>query len=142
MRNVRFLLIFLSLCVLLLAACAHPREDMVRPQTAASVPATTADRLAVEQAVFAATDDDVAEKAAQLMLEQLAFDSGYALATWARGDAAGQALLHKEGEAWTVVAHGHGWMGVRGLTREGVPDEVARRLMDQIDPNWTSYETF
>ena len=48
----------------------------------------------------------------------------------------------KEDQAWTVLAHDKGWMGIKALSREGVPDEVARRLMDQIDPNWASYEVF
>lgn len=147
MRNARSLLtpLVLVCTALILAGCTSRSEDAVRPQTAvASAPsvATPLDRAAIEQVLAEATDDDVEEQAAKLMLEQLAVDSGYALTTWARGDSAGQALLRKEGSAWTVLAHDYGWMGVRALGREGVPDDVARRLLDQIDPNWPSYEEF
>jgi hypothetical protein len=145
MRNVRFLLIpVLFVCVLLLAGCVAQPQDVIRPQTAASAPAsaTPADRAAIERVLIGATNDDVAVLAAKLSLEQVALDSGYALATWSRGDAAGQALLRRQGDAWTVLAHDQGWMGIRGLSREGVPGPVARRLLDQIDPNWATYEQF
>lgn len=146
MRIVKSLLIaLLFVCAaLLFPSCTRHPQDASRPQTAASVPAvaTADDRAAIEQVLLGATDDDVTERVAKLKLEQVALDSGYALATWSRGDAAGQALLRKEDQAWTVLAHDKGWMGVKVLSRQGVPDEVARRLMDQIDPNWASYEVF
>lgn len=146
MRIAKSLLIaLLFVCAaLLFPSCTRHPQDSSRPLTAASVPAvaTAGDKAAIEQVLVGATDDDVAERVAKLKLEQLALDSGYALATWTRGDAAGQALLRKEGQAWAVLAHDKGWMGIKALSREGVPDEVARRLMDQIDPNWASYEVF
>lgn len=147
MRNARSLLTLLALvcAVLILAGCTSRSEDAVRPQTAAaSAPsvATPVDRAAIEQVLVQATNDDVEEQAAKLMLEQLAVDSDYALTTWARGDSAGQALLRKEGSTWTVLAHDYGWMGFGTLDRKGVPTDVARRLLDQIDPNWLSYEEF
>lgn len=145
MRNARSLLIALLLaCAALFLGCTRHPQDASRPQTAASVPAvaTPGDKAAIEQVLAGATNDDVVAKVAKLKLEQLAMDSGYALATWTRGDAAGQALLRKEDQVWTVLAHDKGWMGIKALSRKGVPDEVARRLMDQIDPNWVSYETF
>ena len=146
MRNAKSLLVPLLAAgaILLPAGCTRHPQDASRPQTAASAPsvATPGDKAAIEQVLLDVTRDDVAEQVAKLKLEQVALDSGYALATWTRGDAAGQALLRKDGQAWTVLAHDQGWMGIRGLSREGVPDPVARRLMDQIDPNWASYEQF
>jgi len=142
MRNAKSLLIPLLAAGALLvpAGCTRHPQDASRPQTAASAPstATPGDKAAIEQVLVGTMSGEPA----RLSLEQIALDSGYALATWTRGDAAGQALLRKEGQAWTVLAQDQGWMGIRGLSREGVPDQVARRLMDQIDPNWASYEQF
>lgn len=146
MRNVKSLLVplLLACAALLLAGCARHPQDASRPQMAASAQTVAApgDKAAIEQVLAGVLNEDVAEQVAKLKLEQVALDSGYALATWTRGDAAGQALLRKEGPGWTVLAQDQGWMGIRGLSREGVPDQVARRLMDQIDPNWASYEQF
>jgi hypothetical protein len=33
-------------------------------------------------------------------------------------------------------------MGLQGLGKENVPAETAQRLLDEIDSNWPSYETF
>jgi hypothetical protein len=137
MRNAFLLILVVSVSLLLTGCIAQP-QDVTRPQTAASAPAP-ADRAAIEQSLLRVTDGELAGQAAKLSLEQIAVDTGWALATWSRGDAAGQALLRREGGAWTVLAHERGWMGVRGLSREGVPDPVARRLLDQIDPNWATY---
>ena len=141
MRNTFLLIVSVSL---LLTGCIAQPQDVTRPQTAASAPApaTPADRTAIAQSLTRVTDGELARQAAELSLEQVAVDSGWALATWSRGDAAGQALLRREGGAWTVLAHDRGWMGVRRLSREGVPSPVAQRLLDQIDPNWATYEQF
>jgi hypothetical protein len=80
-------------------------------------------------------------------LEQIALDSVYALATWTRGntgtgDTGGQALLRWEEGSWKVLINEPGWLGARRLAQEGVPDVVCKSLLDQIDPNWPSYEKF
>jgi hypothetical protein len=145
MKQARFLLISILALILLLSAsgCARQQEPAPLPKAVASPP-TPVEKTAIQQALLNATDDDVPVKAAGIKLEQLAVDSGYALTTWTRGEAGGQALLHKEEGSWTVVMHGsgNGWLGLRGLGRAGVPAETSKRLLDQIDPNWPSYERF
>ena len=70
------------------------------------------------------------------------------LATWTRGktgntgETGGQALLRWEEGSWKVLINEPGWLGLRRLMKEGVPDVVCRSLLEQIDPNWASYETF
>jgi hypothetical protein len=146
MKHARFLLISVLTLILLLsvAGCArHQQEPTALPRAVASAPAP-AEKTAIQQALRIATDDDVQSTTANLKLEQLAVDSGYALTSWTRGEAGGQALLRKEEGSWKVVMHGNGngWLGLRGLGRAGVPAETSRRLLDQIDPNWPSYESF
>ncbi len=50
-------------------------------------------------------------------------------------------MLRKENGAWQVVECSDGWLGLRGVCRSQVPTDVAQRLLDQIDPQWRSYET-
>src|SRR5688572_19660537 len=125
--------VFLFIVVFFVTGCAQ------RVQTVASAPEppTPVQKAAIQQALLHTT-----ESAAQLRLEQLALDSGYALTTWTRGEMGGQALLQWESGSWHVLAQESGWLGVRALGREGVPDVIAKSLLDQLDPNWPSYERF
>lgn len=143
MNKARSILVplFLFIIVFFMAGCAQ------RVQTVASAPSppTPVEKAAIQQALLHATAEGAEEakgSAAQVKLEQLALDSGYALTTWTRGEQGGQAVLQWESGSWHVLAHESGWMGVHGLVDEGVPDQIARSLLDQIDPNWPSYERF
>lgn len=78
---------------------------------------------------------------ADVYLAQISIDSEYALATWTHEGQGGQAVLQKQGGAWRVLKCSPGWLGLRGMGRENVPAEVAKRLLDEIDSNWPSYET-
>jgi hypothetical protein len=75
-------------------------------------------------------------------LSQVAIDSGYALVTWAHEGRGGQAVLRNEAGTWKVLEYSPGWLGLKGVSKENVPVEVAKRLLDGIDPNWPSYETY
>jgi hypothetical protein len=75
-----------------------------------------------------------------LQVAQIGIDSGYALVTWMHEERGGQAVLRKAAGQWQVLECGSGWLGVRGVFRQRVPDDVAKRLLDQVDPNWASYE--
>jgi hypothetical protein len=126
-------LIFLSL-----AGCTQSARtaDMINP-----VPPSALHKAAIQQALLHDMDDGngVPEP---VKLEQIALDSVYALATWTRGETGGQALLRWEEGSWKVLINEAGWLGLRRLMKEGVPDVVCRSLLEQIDPNWASYETF
>jgi hypothetical protein len=95
---------------------------------------------AIQQALLQATSDGAANNPAPVNLEQIALAGEYALATWTRGDDGGQALLRWEEGSWNVLIHEKGWLGLRRLTQMGVPGPISKSLLDQIDPNWPSYE--
>ncbi len=130
--------ILASLAALCLAGCTQSARtaDMINP-----VPPSALHKAAIQQALLHDMYDGngVPEP---VKLEQIALDSVYALATWTRGETGGQALLRWEEGSWKVLINEPGWLGVRRLVAEGVPDVVCKSLLDQIDPNWPSYEQF
>ena len=130
--------VLVSLAVLCLAGCTQSARtaDMINP-----VPPSALHKAAIQQALLHDTYDGTGEPE-PVKLEQIALDSTYALATWTRGETGGQALLRWEEGSWKVLINEPGWLGVRRLVAEGVPDVVCRSLLDQIDPNWPSYEQF
>ncbi|HWN41112.1 MAG TPA: hypothetical protein VNW71_02765 [Thermoanaerobaculia bacterium] len=127
-----------ALLVLCLAGCTQGARtvDMINP-----VPPSALHKAAIQQALLHDTYDGTGEPE-PIKLEQIALDSVYALATWTRGETGGQALLRWEEGSWKVLINEPGWLGIRRLVQEGVPDVVCRSLLDQIDPNWPSYEQF
>lgn len=132
---------------LLLAGC---NPSVRTADTASPVAPNDLYRAAIQQALL----HDMQEGEGNpepIKLEQIALDSVYALATWTRGntgdtgdagDTGGQALLRWEEGSWKVLINEPGWLGLRRLLREGVPEVVCKSLLDQIDPNWPSYEVF
>ena len=133
--------VFGCLLLLSLAACnpSVRTADMASP-----VPPSALHKAAIQQALLHDTQEDEGQPE-PIKLEQIALDSVYALATWTRGntgDTGGQALLRWEEGSWKVLINEPGWLGLRRLLKEGVPDVVCRSLLEQIDPNWASYETF
>lgn len=139
MDKPRSILVSVTLIALLsLAGCTQS------PQTADTLPPeppNPVQRAAIQQALLQATDDGAGDPA-PVNLEQIALAGEYALATWTRGDAGGQALLRWEDGSWKVLVQEAGWLGLRRLIQLGVPDRIAKSLLDQIDPNWPSYEVF
>ena len=130
-----------SLVFLCLAGCSQSARtaDMINP-----VPPSALHKSAIQQALLHDTYEGNGTPE-PIKLEQIALDSVYALATWTRGntgDTGGQALLRWEEGSWKVLINEPGWLGIRRLVQEGVPDVVCRSLLDQIDPNWPSYEQF
>lgn len=130
-----------SFLFLSLAGCTQSARtaDMINP-----VPPSALHKAAIQQALLHDTYEGTGEPE-PIKLEQIALDSVYALATWTRGntgDTGGQALLRWEEGSWKVLINEPGWLGLRRLMKEGVPDVVCRSLLDQIDPNWPSYEQF
>lgn len=137
MDKARSILIPVILIALIfLAGCTQ------RPHTADTLPPeppNPVQRAAIQQALLQATYDG-APNPAPVNLEQIALDADYALATWTRGDTGGQALLRWEDGSWKVLVQEAGWLGLRRLSQLGVPGHVSKSLLDQIDPNWPSYE--
>lgn len=112
---------------------------------AVSIPAPTTDSFAEREAIRQSLRDFTAgvrgaDGAADLRIVQVGIDSDYALTTWLRGENGGQAVLRKEEGTWKVVDRRPGWYGLKGLRQVKVPAEVAKRLLDELDPNWVSYE--
>ncbi|MEA2559797.1 MAG: hypothetical protein QOH06_1301 [Acidobacteriota bacterium] len=130
--------VLVSLAALGLAGCTQSARtaDMINP-----VPPSALHKAAIQQALLHDTYEGTGVPE-PIKLEQIALDSVYALATWTRGETGGQALLRWEEGSWKVLINEPGWLGLRRLSQEGVPDVVCRSLLEQIDPNWASYETF
>lgn len=130
--------ILVPFLLLTLAGCTQSsqRFDTLPPE-----PPSALQKAAIQQALLQDTSDDTSNPT-PVKLEQIALDSDYALVTWTRGETGGQALLRWEEGSWKVLVNEAGWLGLRRLSRAGVPDLVARSLLEQIDPNWPSYERF
>ena len=131
-----------SVLVLLSLAACNP--SVRTADTASPVAPSDLHRSAIQQALLHDTHEGEGNPE-PVKLEQIALDSVYALATWTRGntgDTGGQALLRWEEGSWKVLINEPGWLGLRRLLREGVPEVVCKSLLDQIDPNWPSYEVF
>jgi hypothetical protein len=127
-----------------LGACAGEKPTPADGATAAAM--TPADLVAEQGAVKAAlhgyVDRDRPTDSNEMEVAQIAIDSGWALVTWMHGEEGGQAVLRQQAGRWHVVECGPGWLGLQGVCREQVPGEVAKRLLDQIEPNWPQYETY
>ena len=126
----------ITLLTLSFAACRAPEPPVDNTAMSAQEEAP-AIRLALHDFI----DRTPGVKPIDLEVAQVGVDSGYALVTWMHEEAAGQAVLRKQNGAWTVVDCEAGWMGLRGVCAEKVPEAVAQRLLDQVDPRWGSYET-
>jgi hypothetical protein len=122
---------------LVLFACKAPAP----PPLDTSPMSAQTEAPAIRQALHAYLDHNAVGRAIDLEVAQVGVDSGYALVTWAHEKQAGQAVLRKADGVWTVLECSDGWLGLRGICREQVPAEVAKRLLDQVDPKWGSYET-
>ncbi|HWM92159.1 MAG TPA: hypothetical protein VN493_15450 [Thermoanaerobaculia bacterium] len=135
MRRTRSIL-SLFIALISVAGCTQSPHtaDTLPPE-----PPNPLQRAAIQQALLQATAEGSTDPT-PVSLEQIALDSEYALATWTRGEQGGQALLRWEDGSWKVLVHEAGWLGLRRLTRLGVPGQVSKSLLDQIDPNWPSYE--
>ncbi|HSN89447.1 MAG TPA: hypothetical protein VL025_21970, partial [Thermoanaerobaculia bacterium] len=132
--------------LVLILSCAR-QEIPALPEdrtAAASAPVDRkTDEEAVRKALHAYLDQNGAPSKAEVELAQISIVDDYALVTWTHGEDGGQALLHREGGLfWKPMNCGPGWMGLRGICAEDVPVEVAKKLLDGIDPNWVSYEKF
>jgi hypothetical protein len=125
-----------TLLTLSLAACKAPPPPVDKTATN---PVT--EGPAVRQALHDYLDRNPSAKPIDLEVAQVGVDSGYALVTWMHDKEAGQAVLRKQNGVWMVVDCEAGWLGLRGVCKEQVPEDVAQRLLDQIDPKWGSYET-
>lgn len=124
-----------ALAALGLAACVRQTPPM---STTPIEPA--AEATAIRRALHNHVERSPDVAPIDLQVAQIGIDSGYALVTWMHEERGGQAVLRKEAGQWQVLECGSGWLGVRGMFRQRVPDGVAKRLLDQVDPNWASYE--
>lgn len=140
-------LVLVSLSCLWLVACDRQEVSPIvdRALGASAAPAgRTAEEAAIGQALhryLKATGQGSAQEQ-NVDLAQVSIDSGYALVTWEHGRQGGQAVLQHQAGAWTVLDCGPGWLGIHRMGKDHVPAEVAKRLLDEMDPNWPSYESF
>ena len=126
----------MALLALGLAGCKAPP-----PAVDAAPMSVDVEGPAIRQALHEFVDRTPGAKPLDLEVAQVGVDSGYALVTWMHEKEAGQAVLRKQNGTWQVLECDAGWLGLRGICKEQVPEKVAQRLLDQIDPKWGSYET-
>lgn len=126
------------------AGCVRREAPKAAAQEPAPVSAAPAERAAEEAAIRYAlhqyVDSNEPSVQPDIDLAQISINSGYALVSWMHGEEGGQAVLRKRDGTWTVLECGQGWLGLRGVCHEKVPVEVAKQLLDELDPNWVSYE--
>ncbi len=111
----------------------HPDQAVIarQPQVVAT---NAADSKAIGQAALKYLNSRGIKPDAALA--EVAQVNGYALVGWTRAEMAGNTLLKRNGNRWTVVTSGGGSLGVQGLVEADVPKQTAEKLMDQYDPNW------
>jgi hypothetical protein len=126
----------MTLLALGLAGCKAPP-----PAADVAAMSVEVEGPAIRQALHDFVDRTPGGKPLDLEVAQVGVDSGYALVTWMHDKEAGQAVLRKQNGAWQVLECDAGWLGLRGVCKEQVPEKVAQRLLDQVDPKWGSYET-
>lgn len=111
----------------------HPDQTVMarQPQVVAT---NAADSKAIGQAALKHLNSRGIKPNAAIA--EVAQANGYALVGWTRGEMAGNTLLKRNENGWTVVTSGGGYLGVQGLVEAGVSKQTAEKLMDQYDPNW------
>jgi hypothetical protein len=151
MRRNALQLVFTALAVALLAGlwlASGNRQETAGATAETTVNAARMDRTvetsAIRQALHRYVEEhgQAATPEADVDLAQVSIDADYALVIWTHEGDGGHAVLQQQAGVWNVKESGPGWLGFRGVCKEGVPDVVAKRLLDAIDPNWPSYETF
>ena len=139
------LLVLASIPCLWLAGCARQEPSTAVAAAVRIAPAErsadkAAIRLALHRHLEAASQGSAEEQ--NVNLSQVSINADYALVTWEHERKGGQAVLHRQAGAWTVLDYGAGWLGLHRICQHRVPAAVAKRLLDEIDPNWPSYETY
>jgi hypothetical protein len=101
----------------------------------ASVKATAKKKVAIDAAVAKATIAQLLSKVdktpEQPIIRRTSVEGNYAIATWTWGEAGGQALLTKKQGRWQVLVSGGGAVDVATLKEKGVPEKIARILMQK-----------
>jgi hypothetical protein len=67
----------------------------------------------------------------QPTIRRTTVEGTYAIATWQWGEAGGQSILIQQGKRWKVVSSGGGAVNLETLKQKGVPDKIAKRLMQK-----------
>jgi hypothetical protein len=92
----------------------------------------------VEEVALAHLNSD--KTALEAMVNRKAMVDRFVLMGWNRGEMGGTILLEKKEKTWKVLSAGGGWIGLRGITAQGVSRRTAEQLLTQYDSNWRSYE--
>jgi hypothetical protein len=67
----------------------------------------------------------------QITVRRTAVDGQYAVATWQWGEAGGQSILIQQDNRWKVLASGGGAVSLEILKQQGIPANIAARLMQK-----------
>lgn len=73
-----------------------------------------------------------------LKISHMAVVREYALLSWVCGEGGGESLFHYQPNSWQPVTSDGGAYESRDLIEEGVPENVAIQLVQQLQAQWPS----
>lgn len=86
---------------------------------------------AIAKATIAQLLAKVGKTPQQPVVKRTTVAGNYAIATWTWGEAGGQSILTKKQGRWQVLSSGGGAVDVATLKGAGVPEQIARTLMQK-----------
>ncbi len=100
-----------------------------------SVKAAPKKKMAIDAAVAKATIAQLLSKIdktpEQPTIKRTSVEGNYAIATWTWGEAGGQTILARKQGRWQVLIAGGGAVDFTTLKEKGVPEKIARILMQK-----------
>lgn len=99
----------------------------------------TDDEQQITKAVI--LDNQPISPQAPVKVNKIAIAGSFALASVLIGEhGGGIAAVANKQHSWQVIGGGGGWLVLNDLVKLGIPRRSAEILLEQIDPNWRSYE--
>jgi hypothetical protein len=109
--------------------------EIVQSTEITSVKQSPKKRVVIDAAISKATLAQLLAKVGktpqQPMVKRTTVAGNYAIATWLWGEAGGQSILAKKQGRWQVLSSGGGAVDVATLKGAGVPESIARTLMQK-----------
>ena len=106
-----------------------------QPSLIASAKTTPKKKVKIDSAVAKATIAQLLSKVDktpdQPIVRRTSIEGNYAVATWTWGEAGGQSILAKKQGRWQVLSAGGGAVDVTTLKEVGIPEKIARALMQK-----------
>ena len=95
----------------------------------------------VRRAVINQVSKSFSDPASTPEVPEITIVGNYAYVNWTLGQAGGGAIAIKNGDAWRVKTYGGDWGGIERLEQDGIPRNIAEKLLNKAFPNWRQFET-